>query len=52
MQAELRKPRRKQADGDAAEEIAVIIGDSKGVSNPFGGRVGFLRERLAGESLP
>ena len=52
MQAELRKPRRKQADGDAAEEIAVIMGDSQGVSNPLGGRVGFLWERLAGESLP
>ena len=52
MQAELQKPRRKQAGGDASEEIAVIIGDSKGVSNPFGGRVGFLRERPAGGSLP
>ena len=32
MQAELQKPRRKQAGGDASEEIAVIIGDSKGVA--------------------
>ena len=32
MQAELGKTRRQQADGDVPEEIAVIIGDSKGVA--------------------